>query len=162
MSCAVCFGYSVGTGDDCFSNTNMKQVKAQFRTRFFRSFIRLGFTGSEYYTRPKSTVYPKGWLSNCTRRQLSVDCLDGGQVSRHAASIQVRLRCFWFRLDENSLLEALPQKMKADLAIHVHYDILSKVQLFQVYEHTGVTISRAVLSKGDGVNSVYSVQCRLL
>ena len=33
--------------------------------------------------------------------------------------------------DENLLLDALPKKMKADLAIHVHYDILSKVQLFQ-------------------------------
>ena len=38
-----------------------------------------------------------------------------------------------FRLvaDENSLLEALPRKMKADLAISVHYEILSKVTLFQ-------------------------------
>ena len=34
--------------------------------------------------------------------------------------------------DENSLLDTLPQKMKADLAIHVHFSILSKVQLFQV------------------------------
>ncbi|KAI0207206.1 Cyclic nucleotide-gated cation channel beta-1, partial [Lamellibrachia satsuma] len=52
--------------------------------------------------------------------------------------LQMKVR-IWFSynwehqktLDENSLLEALPQKMKADLAIHVHYDILSKVQLFQ-------------------------------
>ncbi|KAK2184243.1 hypothetical protein NP493_275g03039 [Ridgeia piscesae] len=46
-------------------------------------------------------------------------------------SIKGHAQLFGFVLDENSLLEALPQKMKADLAIHVHYDILSKVQLFQ-------------------------------
>lgn len=34
--------------------------------------------------------------------------------------------------DENLLLDALPTKMKADLAIHVHFNTLSKVQLFQV------------------------------
>jgi len=34
--------------------------------------------------------------------------------------------------DENSLLEALPKKMKTDLAIHVHFNTLSKVKLFQV------------------------------
>ncbi|CAD5110909.1 DgyrCDS271 [Dimorphilus gyrociliatus] len=52
--------------------------------------------------------------------------------------LQDRVR-MWFNynwehqktLNENFLLEALPKKMKADLAIHVHYDILSKVSLFQ-------------------------------
>jgi len=34
--------------------------------------------------------------------------------------------------DENSLLEALPKKMKTDLAIHVHFNTLNKVKLFQV------------------------------
>ena len=34
--------------------------------------------------------------------------------------------------DENSLLDPLPKKMRADLAIHVHYKTLSKVALFQV------------------------------
>ncbi|ELU02916.1 hypothetical protein CAPTEDRAFT_99982 [Capitella teleta] len=34
-------------------------------------------------------------------------------------------------LNENLLLDALPTKMKADLAIHVHFNTLSKVQLFQ-------------------------------
>jgi len=33
--------------------------------------------------------------------------------------------------DENSLLEALPKKMKTDLAIHVHFNTLTKVNLFQ-------------------------------
>ena len=51
------------------------------------------------------------------------------------AVIGLNDQLFGFVLDENSLLEALPQKMKADLAIHVHYDILSKVQLFQVHKH---------------------------
>ena len=37
-----------------------------------------------------------------------------------------------FCADENLLLEALPKKMKADLAIHVHFNTLSKVHLFQV------------------------------
>lgn len=52
--------------------------------------------------------------------------------------LQDRVR-MWFNynwehqktLNENFLLEALPKKMKADLAIHVHFDILSKVSLFQ-------------------------------
>ena len=34
--------------------------------------------------------------------------------------------------DEQLALKALPKKMKADLAIHVHLDTLSKVTLFQV------------------------------
>ena len=34
--------------------------------------------------------------------------------------------------DEQIALKALPKKMKADLAIHVHLDTLSKVTLFQV------------------------------
>lgn len=33
--------------------------------------------------------------------------------------------------DENSLLDGLPLKMRADMAIHVHFQTLSKVQLFQ-------------------------------
>jgi len=52
--------------------------------------------------------------------------------------LQDRVR-MWFNynwehqktLNENSLLDALPRKMKADLAIHVHFQTLSKVQLFQ-------------------------------
>ena len=35
-------------------------------------------------------------------------------------------------VDEQLALKALPKKMKADLAIHVHLDTLSKVTLFQV------------------------------
>ncbi|XP_050395780.1 cyclic nucleotide-gated cation channel beta-3 isoform X2 [Patella vulgata] len=34
-------------------------------------------------------------------------------------------------LDERSLLEALPKKLQADMAISVHFNTLSKVQLFQ-------------------------------
>jgi len=37
-----------------------------------------------------------------------------------------------FFADENSLLESLPKKTKTDLAIHVHFNTLSKVKLFQV------------------------------
>ena len=54
------------------------------------------------------------------------------------SGLQNRVR-MWFTynwehqktLNENSLLEALPLKMKADLAVHVHFQTLSKVQLFQ-------------------------------
>ena len=35
--------------------------------------------------------------------------------------------------DEAKVLESLPTKMKADLAIHVHLDTLSKVSLFKVF-----------------------------
>ena len=34
--------------------------------------------------------------------------------------------------DENQLLEYLPKKLRADVAISVHFQTLSKVQLFQV------------------------------
>ncbi|XP_064636997.1 cyclic nucleotide-gated cation channel alpha-3-like isoform X2 [Lineus longissimus] len=52
--------------------------------------------------------------------------------------LQGRVR-MWFNynwdqqktLDENSLIEALPNKMKTDLAINVHFGTLSKVMLFQ-------------------------------
>ena len=38
---------------------------------------------------------------------------------------------FFFFADENSLLDGLPTKMRTDMAIHVHFNTLSKVQLFQ-------------------------------
>lgn len=34
--------------------------------------------------------------------------------------------------DENELVDTLPVKMKADLAIHIHLDTLSRVSLFRV------------------------------
>ena len=35
-------------------------------------------------------------------------------------------------IDENLLVDVLPVKMKTDLFLSVHYEILSKVSLFQV------------------------------
>lgn len=48
---------------------------------------------------------------------------------RVAYYVQMTIMLF---ADENSLLEALPKKMKTDLAIHVHFNTLTKVKLFQV------------------------------
>ena len=45
--------------------------------------------------------------------------------------------------DENKVLNSLPDKMKADLAIHVHLDTLSKVSLFKVIIKSGIFISVA-------------------
>jgi len=45
-------------------------------------------------------------------------------------------------LDENKILDYLPIKMKGDLAIHVHFDTICKVALFQVpYTHQLLTIT---------------------
>ena len=33
--------------------------------------------------------------------------------------------------DERQLMDALPKKLRTDLAIHVHFNTLSKVKLFQ-------------------------------
>ncbi|XP_074644365.1 cyclic nucleotide-gated channel beta-1-like [Tubulanus polymorphus] len=53
-------------------------------------------------------------------------------------NLQNRVRT-WFNynwdqqktLNENSLIDTLPRKMRTDLAIHVHFQTLSKVKLFQ-------------------------------
>ena len=48
--------------------------------------------------------------------------------------------------DENRVLDSLPKKMRADLAIHVHLGTLYKVSLFKVgamaaiYVHTSLSI----------------------
>ncbi|XP_064623233.1 cyclic nucleotide-gated cation channel beta-3-like isoform X2 [Lineus longissimus] len=57
--------------------------------------------------------------------------------------LQGRVR-MWFNynwdqqktLNENSLIDALPKKMKTDLAINVHFQTLTKVQLFQDCDKT--------------------------
>ena len=40
------------------------------------------------------------------------------------------LQCFILS-DERQLMDALPKKLRTDLAIHVHFNTLSKVKLFQ-------------------------------
>ena len=46
--------------------------------------------------------------------------------------------------DEQLALKALPKKMKADLAIHVHLDTLSKVTLFQVHMYVCMYVCMCV------------------
>lgn len=60
------------------------------------------------------------------------------QNLRLPKELQAKVRA-WFTynweqhktLDENSLLDGLPKKLKTDLVLCVHYNTLSKVQLFQ-------------------------------
>lgn len=40
-------------------------------------------------------------------------------------------RIFTQALDEERVLAALPDKLKAEIAIHVHLDTLKKVEIFQ-------------------------------
>ena len=41
-----------------------------------------------------------------------------------------------FTSDERNLMDALPMKLRKDLAIHVHFNTLSKVKLFQDCDKT--------------------------
>lgn len=43
--------------------------------------------------------------------------------------------CFSF-VDERSMMDALPMKLRKDLAIHVHFNTLSKVKLFSDCDKT--------------------------
>ena len=64
--------------------------------------------------------------------------------------------------DENSLLEALPKKMKTDLAIHVHFNTLTKVNLFQASWTFRVSLIRMyALSHilGDKLWLVFTARC---
>lgn len=57
-------------------------------------------------------------------------------------------------LDEESVLNILPDKLKAEIAIHVHLDTLKKVKLFQdcesgLLEQLVLKLRLQVFSPGD-------------
>ena len=67
------------------------------------------------------------WI-RCTRYEKMVEVSELCNVKKITRTLVI----ITFLSDENSLIESLPRKMKTDLAIHVHFNTLSKVQLFQV------------------------------
>ncbi len=42
----------------------------------------------------------------------------------------------WFHVDEQELLDQLPDKMRLDIAVDVSYNIINKVPLFQASAKT--------------------------
>lgn len=45
--------------------------------------------------------------------------------------VNIEIVCILQALDEDRVLAALPDKLKAEIAIHVHLDTLKKVHIFQ-------------------------------
>ncbi|XP_036358557.1 cyclic nucleotide-gated cation channel beta-3-like isoform X2 [Octopus sinensis] len=85
----------------------------------------------------RDIVHAAGQVEASYRKQMDITSWYMQSINL-PKEVQGRVR-HWFNynweqqktLDENSLIETLPRKMRIDLAIHVHYSTLSKLKIFQ-------------------------------